>query len=270
MRKVYLNDLLYFLEEAEKVRLHELQETDPHSRAVVDELIRILESRTLEWAKDSTRALLSYIVCMTLLGRKDDIKEIVIGLRVLRDHDYDPARKTSVRVAAAKLRRRLEEYYAGEGVNDPFEILVPKGGYLPEFHDRGILVWVDEFENWNPDGEDRLLYLALREEVIQALGRRTPAPRWRILGRPEEAPEARYALRGSLVAVNGNLRMNLSLSDLEARVAIAAKTLERRRDDILKLPDEVVSLIIDTLQPDLCQDAPTEPANGSEPISSLR
>jgi len=36
-------------------------------------------------------------------------------------------------VEAGKLRKRLEEYYAEEGVEAPLRIEVPKGSYIPQF-----------------------------------------------------------------------------------------------------------------------------------------
>jgi TolB-like protein len=41
-----------------------------------------------------------------------------------------------VRVEARRLRRKLAEYYAGDGREDPIEICLPKGGYLPTFEVR--------------------------------------------------------------------------------------------------------------------------------------
>ncbi len=81
-----------------------------------------------------TRRFLTYIVEETLAGRTEGIKESLIGLEVFdRAADFDPKLDTVVRVEAGKLRKRLEEYYSGEGVRDALRIEVPKGGYVPVF-----------------------------------------------------------------------------------------------------------------------------------------
>jgi TolB-like protein len=53
-----------------------------------------------------------------------------------RPADYDAGADPVVRVEARRLRRKLAEYYAGDGSEDPIEICLPKGGYLPTFETR--------------------------------------------------------------------------------------------------------------------------------------
>ena len=54
-----------------------------------------------------------------------------------RGLDFDPKESTIVRTEARRLRQRLEEYYAGEGHQDPTRIELPKGAYVPVFRVRG-------------------------------------------------------------------------------------------------------------------------------------
>ena len=64
-------------------------------------------------------------------------KERLIGMEVFgRAVDYDAGADPVVRVEARRLRRKLEEYYAEVGENDPVEIHLPKGGYTPSFKHR--------------------------------------------------------------------------------------------------------------------------------------
>src|SRR5215470_16283749 len=80
---------------------------------------------------------LRLIVEETLAGRGDDIKEYLIGTQVYsRPQDYDPRVDATVRVEAAKLRKRLDLYYESEGLADTVVIRIPKGGYRPEFDHR--------------------------------------------------------------------------------------------------------------------------------------
>ena len=53
-----------------------------------------------------------------------------------RGTDFDPRTETIVRVQARRLRDKLEQYYATEGLTDPIVIDLPKGRYYPRFRHR--------------------------------------------------------------------------------------------------------------------------------------
>lgn len=79
---------------------------------------------------------LRFIVEAKLRGEQDQIKEYVIGKEVFdRDGDYDPRLDPIVRVEARRLRKKLEEYYAGPGAEDAVRIGFPKGSYVPEIQE---------------------------------------------------------------------------------------------------------------------------------------
>jgi serine/threonine-protein kinase len=99
-------------------------------------LSAILASRPFANAVRARR-FLTYIVEETLAGRTDAIKEPVLGTEVFdRAVDFDPKLDTIVRVEAGRLRKRLEEYYAGEGAAADLRIEVPLGSYVPQFQGR--------------------------------------------------------------------------------------------------------------------------------------
>jgi hypothetical protein len=82
-------------------------------------------------------AFLLYITDEAILGHAEDLKEQVIGTRVLgRKPNYDPADDNIVRVRAHELRVRLEKYFATEGQGEPVVIKIPRGAYAPEFSPR--------------------------------------------------------------------------------------------------------------------------------------
>lgn len=57
-------------------------------------------------------------------------KEVEIALEVFgRDAAFDGAQDASVRVAAHRLRRKLDEYYAGAGRAEPVRLAIPVGEY---------------------------------------------------------------------------------------------------------------------------------------------
>lgn len=67
-----------------------------------------------------------------LSGKGPQIKESIVGVEVFgRGPDYDVRADSVVRTEAAKLRKRLAEYYAKEGSEDAVLLDRPKGGYLP-------------------------------------------------------------------------------------------------------------------------------------------
>lgn len=83
---------------------------------------------------DRVSRFLTYVVNTALEGRINDLKESSIGVAVFdRDPSYDPKADPIVRVEARRLRVKLEQYYEGEGKDDPVLIAVPKGRYAPEF-----------------------------------------------------------------------------------------------------------------------------------------
>jgi hypothetical protein len=80
------------------------------------------------------RTLLLYICEHGLANRPDKIREPAIGVHVFgRAPDYNPNDDNIVRVSARELRRRLDEYFVGEGRDEPLLIEIPKGGYVPRF-----------------------------------------------------------------------------------------------------------------------------------------
>jgi hypothetical protein len=99
---------------------------DAEIRAQVE---RILAS---ECFAQTVRAaqFLRYAVDETIAGRGERLKGYTIAVEVFeRSADFDPQTDPLVRVEAGRLRRRLIEYYAVEGRNDPVVIELPRGTY---------------------------------------------------------------------------------------------------------------------------------------------
>lgn len=97
---------------------------------------RVTSSRPFS-SSPTLRKFLLYIAERAIEGKLEDIKEQQIGTQVLgRKPDYDPAGDNIVRVRARQLRQRLDEYFCGEGDQEPVVISIPKGGYVPLFRPR--------------------------------------------------------------------------------------------------------------------------------------
>jgi hypothetical protein len=97
------------------------------------ELKAVLESRYFTRAPTLAR-LLSYLCEGLFAGEANRIKEYSVGVEVFhRGSSFDQDSDSIVRVEANRLRKRLAEYYAGEGANHRLHIAIPLGQYVPEF-----------------------------------------------------------------------------------------------------------------------------------------
>ncbi|MBO0861212.1 MAG: hypothetical protein J2P21_22545 [Chloracidobacterium sp.] len=97
------------------------------------ELQRILQSKTFS-ESETLRQMLKFIVEKSVAERADEIKEYTIATEVLgRSSDFSSKTDNIVRVQAARLRKKLAEYYNGEGSQDPIHIFIARGHYYPEY-----------------------------------------------------------------------------------------------------------------------------------------
>jgi hypothetical protein len=79
-------------------------------------------------------SLLTYICSKYFAHESDGLKEYSIAVEVLgRPPSFDPATDASARVEVHRLRRKLREYYEGEGAGHPVQIAIPAGSYTPVF-----------------------------------------------------------------------------------------------------------------------------------------
>jgi hypothetical protein len=113
------------------------QKTDP-APVPCEEQIEAALNNTLNspefQSAPQLRAFLGFVVNATLSRQQEKIKGYTIAVEALgRPEDFNPVTDPIVRVEAARLRRRLEKYYAGSGADDPVRISIPKGSYAPEF-----------------------------------------------------------------------------------------------------------------------------------------
>ena len=79
-------------------------------------------------------SFLDYICTRFIEGTANQLNEYLLGLEVFdRKPGFSPSEDSIVRVRAHELRRRLKEYYSGEGQTSRIRISLPKGHYAPEF-----------------------------------------------------------------------------------------------------------------------------------------
>ena len=102
---------------------------EPTAVEIREQLERILNSRCFEQAGRSSK-FLRFAADQTLAGFGDRLKGYTIAVEVFgRPADFDAQNDPLVRVEAGRLRRRLAEYYAGEGKGDQLRVDLPRGGY---------------------------------------------------------------------------------------------------------------------------------------------
>lgn len=95
---------------------------------------RLTKSHILH-SSESLCKLLRYLAEHSLDHPGIALKEYQIATEVLgRPAGFDPQSDSTVRVQAGRLRVKLAEYYAQEGVDDPIRVEIPKGSYALTFH----------------------------------------------------------------------------------------------------------------------------------------
>ncbi len=97
---------------------------------------RVASSRHLLRAPQ-LRDILLYLSRRVLTDNPGSISEQEIGCKVLgRRPDFNPNEDNIVRVQVRHLRKKLEEYFSSEGLEESVILTIPKGGYLPHFEPR--------------------------------------------------------------------------------------------------------------------------------------
>ena len=109
----------------------------PKPALLQEALDEIFHSSPFRASKQSQQ-LLRYIVDETLAGRSELLKERFIGVNVFgRRPDYDTNEDPIVRARAAEVRKRLAQFYVGEGSRSTVRIEISPGSYLASFSEYG-------------------------------------------------------------------------------------------------------------------------------------
>ena len=120
-------------------------------------------------------SFLLYVVKESLQGKDGELNEQLIGERVFgRPIGYDTRDDNIVRAHACRLRQRLEAYFREEGGDEPLQIVIPRGTYVPAFVRVGVAPAVPQ-----PDRtlQDNHLTMSLASSPKIELPRRLPI-RW--------------------------------------------------------------------------------------------
>ncbi|HUI44227.1 MAG TPA: malectin domain-containing carbohydrate-binding protein [Terriglobia bacterium] len=81
--------------------------------------------------------LVSYVCDEYFAGRAGQMKEYNLATEVLkRPSTFDPSHDAIVRVEFFRIRKKLKDYYEGEGAGHALQLVVQPGQYVPRFVER--------------------------------------------------------------------------------------------------------------------------------------
>src|SRR5260370_20449182 len=80
-------------------------------------------------------SFLRFVLEHTLAGEPELLKERTLGIEIFgRSPDYDTAADPIVRVTAAEIRKRIEQYYQNPATKDEIRLFLPSVSYALQFH----------------------------------------------------------------------------------------------------------------------------------------
>jgi hypothetical protein len=110
----------------------------PAERALVQEQLERLLATSHFSSSRRYPSFLRFVVQNALSGQAEQLKERILGVEVFGRHaDYDTATDPIVRVTAAEIRKRIEQYYQEAGHDEEIRISLPVGSYIPQFFHPG-------------------------------------------------------------------------------------------------------------------------------------
>ncbi|MBS0334410.1 MAG: hypothetical protein JSS35_16705 [Proteobacteria bacterium] len=102
----------------------------------IAELAARLRARHALGRSDGLNRLFDYLVDCAAAGTRP--KEFEVAAAVFgRSSSFDGAQDASVRVAVHRLRRKLDDFYAGPGRDEPVRLCIPRGEYRMVAESRG-------------------------------------------------------------------------------------------------------------------------------------
>jgi serine/threonine-protein kinase len=231
------------------------------------------------------RRFLEFAVEELLAGRKEQLKEYVVGVAVFdKTPAFDPRTDPIVRVQARRLRSMLERYYAEEAGADELIIELPKGGYAPLFrvHDRpqpppawtmGLVdrntVAVEAVADHSAEGDLGYFCQGLRQEILNSLAQIAGLHLLaREAGDHAAAPRAALVVSGSVRRAGGDLRLILQVVDRVSDSLLwsgsldgkLAEPITAQREAALTLATELRARVEAGARPALHQRPPGNPA----------
>lgn len=213
------------------------------SADVIAALMRVLDGQQMQ-RSPRARGFLAYVVSETLAGRGERLSERTIARRALdRGPDFSARDDASVRVQASRVRKYLEDYYATEGADDPFRIVLPRGTYVAEIiHSEtltrervsvpGVVVAMLTSSGEQPAG---VFARSMSESLVQQLSAHEQI---QVVGPIEGRPDA----TGSAAAAGVSSVLTGHVAVRDGRLALAVRLIDAETSAVLWSDDESVEL----------------------------
>ena len=118
---------------AEQVAESWTPSSEPEKAAVQQQLEKLLATPLFNSSKRYP-SFLKYVVTHSLAGQTDQLKERILGVEIFgRSADYDTNIDPIVRVTAAEIRKRIEQYYQDPKHSQEIRLYLPAGSYAPQY-----------------------------------------------------------------------------------------------------------------------------------------
>jgi hypothetical protein len=118
---------------AEQVAESWTPSSEPEKAAVQQQLEKLLATPLFNSSKRYP-SFLKYVVTHSLAGQMDQLKERILGVEIFgRPADYDTNTDPIVRVTAAEIRKRIEQYYQDPKHSQEIRLYLPAGSYAPQY-----------------------------------------------------------------------------------------------------------------------------------------
>jgi urea ABC transporter urea binding protein len=192
-------------------------------------LERIVRSEVFARSPQARR-FLEYVADRALNGDDASLKAYTIGVHALGVTGDRSSPETAARMQASRLRRLLQRYYETSGKEDELQLNLPAGSYLPVFSERregargsvpplaipegGLAlpsVRVASFECLSATASDQVFGRALSEAIVSSLVSMEGIR----VSQSAQRPGAGFVLTGSMMRLEGTLRVSAALQRLE-------------------------------------------------------
>jgi hypothetical protein len=108
--------------------------TSDYEKGAVEQQLEHLLASPLFHSSKRYGQFLRFVVARALDGQGNHLKERVLGLEIFeRPADYDTNTDPIVRVTAAEIRKRIDQYYQDPKHSQEIRIFLSSGSYVPHF-----------------------------------------------------------------------------------------------------------------------------------------
>lgn len=108
--------------------------TSEYEKGAVEQQLEHLLASPLFNSSKRYGQFLRFVVARVLEGQGSQLKERVLGIEIFeRPADYDTNTDPIVRVTAAEIRKRVDQYYQDPKHSQEIRLFLPSGSYAPHF-----------------------------------------------------------------------------------------------------------------------------------------